>query len=102
MQMKFSQIAVGQRFRWQGTDYVKINSLIARAAGSEKQQLIPRYSEVEVSGGDTPPAPRQPLDTTRVQAAFEEFYNVALTHADDVGRGALADARQRFLEAIGL
>ncbi len=100
--MKFSQIAVGQRFRWQGDDYVKINALFARPVGGDKHQLVPRYSEIEIPGAEAAPttAPAS-FDAARVEAAFERFYAAALEHTDSAGREQLAAARREFLEAIG-
>lgn len=112
MQLRFNQIAIGQRFQWRGETYVKHNSLIAHHGGSGKQQLIPRSELVELLG-EHPAAPAKvagaPLERATVLGAFDAFHAEALHCIETLGAGVedsatakarLAQAREHFLAAL--
>lgn len=46
MHLKFHQLAVGQRFRFDGVEWVKVGPLIVQN-GDGKQRLMPRSAKVE-------------------------------------------------------
>lgn len=59
--MKFAQLAIGLRFRYQDREYVKTSPLMAEPADEGATRLIPRSANVDPL--DTPPeaieAPKQ-------------------------------------------
>jgi len=65
--MKFSQLQIGQRFRYRGTTYRKASPLMAVAEGEEKQQLIPRSAGIQAL--DTPPPASKPATPTEIPVA---------------------------------
>jgi len=113
MQLRFNQIAIGQRFQWRGEIYVKHNSLIAHHGGSGKQQLIPRSELVELLD-ERPAAPLStagaPLERATALSAFETYHAEALhciealeANVEDgaAAKARLAQAREHFLAALG-
>lgn len=54
--MKFSQLAIGQTFRYQGEAYTKTTPLMARPLHAEgEQRLLPRSAGVELLDDTAPP-----------------------------------------------
>ena len=52
--MKFSQIRIGQRFRYNGQVYRKATPLMANPENGEQQRLIPRSAIIELLDGPPP------------------------------------------------
>ncbi len=74
--MKFSQLAIGQHFVWDGRIWVKSTPLQADPTDGGKRRLIPRSAAIEpVESADAPaPAPRPetiPLD--QLEQAMDAF-----------------------------
>ncbi len=109
MKVRFAQLAIGQRFTHHGETLTKINSLIARNEGSNKQQLVPRSTLVTV----LEPA-HETVDGIptwgQVRDAFERYYAASVSCVESVAGAddgteqqaiqTLAQARRRFLDAL--
>lgn len=96
--MKFSQLPIGQPFRFQGKTYSKVSPLMAQAEGESAQRLIPRSAEVEPLGElpqrSEPPQqlPRQQVD--RAMQALAEQINAAVAESGLPAEGVNALLRQ--------
>ena len=109
--LKFPQLALGQRFIFRGSRYVKVSPLLARAEDGGHSQMIPRSAHVEPLDAPVP-------DDTRnkpAHVALEELHCAALACLEDLAstsaappqaitraRQQLALAHQRALEQLGL
>jgi len=75
--MKFSQLAIGQRFVWQGQTWVKSTPLQADPVEDGKRRLVPRSATVEPleveSATDTPPARPSQIPLERLEQAMDAF-----------------------------
>jgi hypothetical protein len=75
--MKFSQLAIGQRFAWQGQTWVKSTPLQADPVEGGKRRLVPRSATVEPleieSETDTPPARPSQIPVERLEQAMDVF-----------------------------
>lgn len=114
--MKFYEVAVGQRFRFQGAEYRKTTPLVSVNAETGASKLIARSATVELLEAlDTPPGAASgsagSLPTEAVRRAFETFY----AHCEDClerlsgeaseretaqARQQLEAARERFLSML--
>jgi len=65
--MKFTQLQMGQRFRYQGKVFSKITPLMAQAEGADNQKLIPRSASVEPLG--TPSEQATPQGPSEIPVA---------------------------------
>ncbi len=104
--MKFSLLAVGQQFEYQGETYIKSTPLIAHHVETGEPKLIPRSATVVIA--DTGPgaaaANKQSISVQDLQKAFARFeaelqdriVDNTLTHS------ALADAKQNFFQRLGI
>ncbi|TDX98138.1 hypothetical protein [Thiohalophilus thiocyanatoxydans] len=98
--MKFSLLAVGQQFEYQGETYIKSTPLIAHQVDSGEQRLIPRsanvISDVNPPGPVTDDAPH--IDARDVQQAFAEFETrlQEQLHRDDRYARAFEEAKRAF------
>lgn len=107
--MKFQQLALGARFEFEGTDYVKSGPLTATSEAG-LQRMIPRFAVLKPLDVALPAAPAKAvgkIEAERVLAAFEAFYQDAarLLQADDAQSVSqkltgLATSRQHFLSAL--
>ena len=92
--MKFPQLAVGARFRYQGKIYCKTSPLAASAADGS-QRMIPRSASIEaLDGPDTPTPAASPL-----QQALDEHHALGralLAQAAEGGDAALAPLLQQL------
>lgn len=50
--MRFHQLSIGQRFRFEGETYVKINTLVASCERTSHHRVIRRSAEVALLGAD--------------------------------------------------
>ena len=73
--MRFHQLSIGQRFRFEGETYVKINALVASCERTSHHRVIRRSAEVAPLAADEPVAeagsgqtPDRALDAFRVEA----------------------------------
>ncbi len=70
--MKFAQLPIGTRFRFQGQEYTRTSNLMAQPATAGNSRLIPRSAEVTAL--DAPPVqpeiPRE-IPAERVDAAMQ-------------------------------
>lgn len=92
--MKFTQLALGARFRYQGEVYCKSSPLAASGPGGA-QRMIPRSAAVEPlqDGADAPP-PRSPL-----RLALDAYHSEArqlLEQAADGSPDDLAELVRRL------
>ncbi|MFP3873130.1 MAG: hypothetical protein ACLFQT_00845 [Thiohalophilus sp.] len=99
--MKFSLLAVGQQFEYQGETYIKSTPLIAHQVDSGEQRLIPRSANV--ISAVMPPAPATDdsprIDAREVQQAFAEFEAMLQDQLQQDTRYArvFEEAKQAFL-----
>lgn len=105
--MKFSLLAVGQQFEYQGETYIKSTPLIAHQVDTGEQRLIPRSASV-ISSSTNPTASsaaeKTSVDSNELRAAFAELEGqlAGLLEQDArVGR-AFEQARQRFFDRLGV
>lgn len=100
--MKLQQLAIGDRFDYEGQTYVKTGPLTAttEAGGS---RIIPRYAVLAPAGSAAAraPMPSGQLDRPAVIAAFERFAAIARQLAPEDRQAALDDARRQFLADLG-
>lgn len=80
--VKFLSLPIGEKFRWQGTVYVKTSPLIARDEASKKTQLIQRAALVEPL--DAHAAARTAKAANASQAVLEEYHQVVLSGLDNL------------------
>lgn len=102
--MKFQLLPLGARFEFEGKIYSKSGPMTASGPSGE-QKMIPRYADLTPMDGNTtqrqPPPPRL-LNPGDVQAAFDAFYAEVAERVDTRQLGALAMARKRFLDSLGI
>jgi len=114
--MKFHEIAVGQRFEFEGEIYIKTSNVLSHHEQSGKSRFLRRSAEVSVLGDAAPatpatPAPKKELDQDLVLEAFETFYShcsqYVLAMAGKIDPQTLAEAdhslkqaRQDFIDSI--
>lgn len=76
---KFPAVAVGQRFVWRGSCFVKTSPLLACAEHDGRSQMIPRSAVVELADTVSPSAPPA---TRSVRQALENLQQIALEQID--------------------
>jgi hypothetical protein len=107
---KFPQLAVGQRFEYEGKVYVKVGPLTARAMDGSRDWMIPRYALVKPVGGAPPEIDHRARYRDTVDA-FDVFYGHCLRLLEEAiaqwpeersrhARENLAAARQAFLDRL--
>lgn len=110
--MRFQQIAVGERFEFEGEVYVKVDALIAQIEGSHTRRLIPRYAQLNAPGcavSDSADAATVLLQRGTATTAFDAFYARCLEIVEELAadlpaermksvRGRLGAARQAYLD----
>ena len=106
--MKFSLLPIGQRFRYQGKEYLKISPLQAQLPDGSGRRLIPRSAVVEPLEADDgeapPPTPREiPLPELaqamdRLGAEIADIVTASGLDAAGVER-TLGAIRKAFLRA---
>jgi hypothetical protein len=108
--MKFPQLPLGARFRWQGEHYRKTGPMTAHAEAGGEQRLIPRSAAVEpVDNGTPPPTGEARLSASEVRAALDAFsadlrgYAASLDGSDRSALEArIAAAARSFRDALRL
>jgi hypothetical protein len=113
-QMRFHQLAVGERFEFQGQIYVKTSPLVASHEGSGSQKLIARSATVKPAA-EPPIGPSlkrgRNLKQGEVIAAFDVFYERCLRCLEETKpelraetlesvRKHFGQARQAFLDSV--
>jgi hypothetical protein len=80
--MRFPQVAIGQRFTYQGKHYTKTGPLTASEEGGGAQRMIPRAAEVTLidAAGSPVREIKQRYNRSEVNALLQRF------KADLVGR----------------
>jgi ABC-type transporter Mla subunit MlaD len=103
--MKFSQLPVGQAFRYQGTRYRKVSPLMAQAEGASRTRLIARSANVEPSD-QAPPAkplseriPRQQVEQAMQQLAAQVTQAVSESGLTGDGANTLLRQLQQAFDA---
>jgi len=110
---KFTLLAIGESFEFQGEHYLKSGPLTARHLTDNSQRMIPRSALVTPLGKTAPTAaettPRQ-LPAEQVLEAFEHYHKgcrewLQMTEEVDASlaekiREAMQAARQRFLDEL--
>ena len=100
--MKLQHLAIGARFEYEGTVYVKTGPLTASSEAGG-QRIIPRYAilkPLEAPAENKPSVIKGRLEAVRVRTAFERFYESCQRLVPEGSRDELLEARQQFLEAI--
>jgi hypothetical protein len=105
--MRFGQVQIGQRFRWQGQGFCKTGPLTAHADEGGDQRLIPRSAAVEPIEADqaVSAAPTIPRGTalSALDALGAEIEAAARTlppAAAEAVRAAWANGRRGFIARI--
>ncbi|BAZ93141.1 P pilus assembly protein [Thiohalobacter thiocyanaticus] len=92
--MRFHQLRIGDRFRFEGELYTKHNALLAVHATSGRQQLIKRSAAVEPCPPETAGTPaRREVPAAAVLAAFDAFYAQCRQLLAECGNDVQLDAR---------
>ncbi|BAN69788.1 hypothetical protein [endosymbiont of unidentified scaly snail isolate Monju] len=98
--MKFSQLAIGQHFAWQGQTWVKSTPLQADPVEGGKRRLVPRSATVEPleaeSAADTLPACPSQIPLERLEQAMDAFGR----ELSDIGSGLDAEASAQALRQL--
>jgi hypothetical protein len=101
--MKLQQLAIGERFEYEGQVFVKTGPLTA-CGEMGGQRMIPRHAMLRPAGAAVTAATTAPAavvaDEARVHAAFVRFYLVCADLLPPASQAELAAARQRFLQEI--
>jgi hypothetical protein len=110
---KFTELATGDSFEFQGEQYLKCGPLIARNLATNSQRMIPRSALVAPLAESTPEPVKKTqreLPEERVVEAFEHYHRgceewLQLTEEVDPElaariREAMQVARQRFLAEL--
>ncbi len=109
-EVKFPQLAVGQRFEYQGKIHVKVGPLTARAEDGGRDWMIPRYAVVKPIGG-APTLVDQRARYRETFEAFDVFYGHCLRTLEEAmapwpeerarhARDELEAARRAFLDRL--
>ncbi len=115
-QMKFTDLAPGERFVFQDAAFRRTGPLTATRESDGKQRLMPRSAEVQALQAETPPGPSQTdrnLSARSVTAAFhayhlaclaclEELHSAKSSAALEHAQAKLRRARQAFLGQLSL
>ena len=103
--MKLQQLAIGDRFEYDGRIFVKTGPLTA-SSDDGGQQMIPRYAvlkPLDLPAREEKPGLRRKLEEKTVLAAFDDFYRTCSELLDESALPALAEARHVvFILADGL
>lgn len=119
--MKFYQLAMGQRFEFEGEVYVRTKPMTAVSEANGRQRFIRRSAAVRPLQDAAPAGAREPpaaataeaLPGAAVREAFDVFYASCLISVDDLDdrveagkllalRDTLREARRRFLDTLSL
>lgn len=109
--MKFPQLPIGARFRWQGELYRKTGPMTAYAETGAGQKLIPRSAVVEPlqDGAAEPPAAAARFTADEVQAALRALTDRLRAYAQTLDgserstlEAHLEDAARGFRAALKL
>lgn len=84
--VKFLSLPIGEKFRWQGTVYVKTSPLIAREEASNNTQLIQRAALVEPLDAHAAACTTKAANAS--QAVLEEYHQVVLSGLDSLASSA--------------
>jgi hypothetical protein len=106
--MKFPQLPLGARFRWDGELYRKTGPMTAHAEAGRTRKLVPRSAVVEpVEGSNPAPPSTEHFSALAVQAALDAYQDSLRAYAETLEgprRAALEqqmDAAERaFGEAL--
>ena len=94
--MKFHELAIGQRFEFDGAAYVKTSPMLASPQEGSASRFIARYAQVHpLDGVKAPATAHRPLRADEIVAAFDVFYGCC---TQELARSELA-AEQR--ESLG-
>ena len=94
--MKFPQLPVGARFRYQGEIWCKTGPLAASGAGGASR-MIPRSASIEPVEGDASTPSRSPRQ--QALADHHQACSTLLREAAEAGPQALPALRQRLEQA---
>jgi len=110
---KFTQLAIGESFEFQGERFLKVGPLTGRNLTTNHQRMIPRSAVVMPLNGETAaetPRSQRELPEALVLEAFEHYHKgclewLQLTEEADSElaqriREAMALARKRFLQEL--
>jgi hypothetical protein len=108
--VKFPEVPVGGRFRYQGETLIKIGPMTACNERGGEARLIPRSAVVTPAGATPEVPPVAPILTPalvrKALAAFDERLRSAIGALDHADRGpieaALEAARRDLAERLGL
>jgi hypothetical protein len=81
--MKFAQLQIGQRFRYQDKVYRKATPLMAAIDGEDRQKLIPRSAVIEPM--DAQPAEAAPVPAGKIPLAqLDQAMNQLASEINDI------------------
>lgn len=103
--MKFTQISIGQPFRYQGETLVKVGPMTACNEGGGNTRLIPRSAVVTAIGATKDLAPGAPThpDARQIDVAlarFEARWRTALAGLDAAAQGQLGQELDRAQQEL--
>ncbi|TVT51193.1 MAG: hypothetical protein FHP94_02495 [Denitromonas halophila] len=101
--MKLNQLPLGARFEYQGKILTKSGPMTG-ATEKGGSVFIPKFAVLKPVDGEAPPPPpkvSRTVDADVVLAAFEAYHGTAMRLVDESGRMGLAEARARFIAAMG-
>lgn len=99
--MKLQQLPLGARFEYQGKEYVKTGPMTA-SCEQGGQQILPRYAILRPLDGSLAATQTRgrSLEPSTVNAAFESFYECAVSLCDPQRVAELEAARSTFLARL--
>jgi hypothetical protein len=99
--MKIHQLANGERFEYEGEEYVKTGPLFATGKGG--QRLIPKYAVLKPLGETQASAPENKevrVAKAAVLGAFDAFCEECSALVAEDRQSEMEACRRRFLNAI--
>lgn len=100
--VKFLSLSLGEKFRWQGSVYIKTSPLIARDEASGRSQLMLRAASIEPL--DAHASTGIAKSAIASQTVLEEYHQVVLSGLDRLAPGAplqlISSLRQQFETAF--
>ncbi|HQV12511.1 MAG TPA: hypothetical protein PKW52_14300, partial [Nitrospira sp.] len=102
--MKLKQLPLGARFEYEGKILTKTGPMTG-ATEKGGSVFIPKFAVLNPVDGEAPPPPPEAsrtVDADTVLTAFEAYHGTAMRLVDESGKMAVADAKARFLAALGI
>jgi hypothetical protein len=100
---KFVALEVGQRFLYEGAEYIKSSPLKGRNTATGQERLMARSSIVQVDAGGAPrvaPKPAQTLPADDVVRALDRFAERCRVAIGTLGDETREEVKERLRQAI--